>query len=448
MTIGIAGPGWKAPRRNAVVRLIIAAVVAGICLFLFGLASDLLVDWLWFSSIGYLPVFLTSIGAKALVFFTVLVATAVILWLNGLLAVRFARRQPTPAVAASSWTGIASQPDLFALMRDRLPWSRAVAGGAALLALLVAASEAGNWGIILQFLYHVPYGADEPLFNKDIGFYIFSLPAYILIKNWMLLTLVLSALLAGAIYWVHGDIEYDAHRRSMSPAAIAHGSALAGLLFAVKAWSYGLDRYLLLYGDNGVVVGASYTDIHVELPGLWILIGLSIIAAFAAWANLRVRSYRLPVAAFILVGVGSFTLTGAVPGLFRHFFVKPTELQLEKPYIERNIALTRQAYNLDQIAAKPFAAEQRLTLKTLEANKATIENIRLWDWLPLSDTYAQLQEIRTYYKFHDLDVDRYWLWSAYDCSDIPGSSLVVNSAELIKLTGVERAILLADSGRY
>ncbi len=88
-------------------------------------------------------------------------------------------------------------------------------------------------------------------------------------------------------------------------------------------------------------------------------------------------------------------------------------MQLEKPYIERNIALTRQAYNLDQITAKPFAAEQKLTFKTLEANKATIENIRLWDWLPLSDTYAQLQEIRTYYKFHDLDVDRYWLDGSY-----------------------------------
>ena len=181
----------------------------------------------------------------------------------------------------------------------------------------------------------------------------------------------------------------------------------------MKAWSYGLDRYLLLYGDNGVVVGASYTDVHVGLPGLWLMIGLSIIAAFAALANLRVRTYRLPAAAVMLVGIGSFVLSGVVPVLFRQFFVKPSELQLEKPYIERNIALTRQAYNLDQIAAKPFAAEQKLTFKTLEANKATIENIRLWDWLPLSDTYAQLQEIRTYYKFHDLDVDRYWLDGSY-----------------------------------
>ncbi len=386
MTIGITGPGRKAPRQNAVVGLIIAAFVVGICLILLTLATDFLVDWLWFSSIGYLPVFLTSIGAKAMVFFAVLTATAAILWLNGLLAVRFARRLPTQA-AASAWKppGHAPPTDLFTLIRDRLPRQRVIAAGAAVLALLVAAAEAGNWGVFLQFLYSVPYGAGDPLYLKDIGFYLFSLPAYILIKNWMLLTLLLSALFAGTIYWACGDIEYDMHHRSVSPTAIAHGSALFGLLFAVKAWSYGLDRYLLLYGDNGVVVGASYTDTHVGLPGLWLMIGLSVIAAFTAWANLRVRTYRLPTAAIVLVGIGSFMLSGVVPALFRYFYVKPSELQLEKPYIER----------------------------TLEANKATIENIRLWDWLPLSDTYAQLQEIRTYYKFHDLDVDRYWLDGSY-----------------------------------
>ena len=234
-------------------------------------------------------------------------------------------------------------PDLLAVVRDRLPWSRVIAGGAALLALLVAAAEVGNWGVILQFFYHVPYGADDPLFNKDISFYLFVLPAYILIKNWMLLTLVLSALFAGMIYWVHGDIEYDIHRRSMSPTAIAHGSALLALLFVVKAWSCGLDRYLLLYGDNGVVVGASDTDVHVGLPGLWLMIGLSITAAFAALANLRVGSYRLPAAAVMLVVIGALVLSGVAPALFRQLFVKPSELQLEKPYIERNIAFTRQA---------------------------------------------------------------------------------------------------------
>src|SRR5712672_135406 len=310
MTIGITGPGRRTPRQNAVVGLIIAALLGGICLILVGLVSDLLVDWLWFSSIGYPQVFWTTIGAKAVVLFAVWTGTAVILWLNGWLAVHFARRQPTQSVSALAWNlaGNVPPPDLLAVMRDRLPWSRVIAGGAGLLALLVAATEVGNWGVILQFFYHVPYGADDPLFNKDIGFYLFVLPAYILIKNWMLLTLVLSALFAGTIYWVHGDIEYNTQHRSISPTVIAHGSALVGLLFVVKAWSYGLDRYLLLYGDNGVVVGASYTDIHVELPALWLMIGISVIAAFTAWANLWVRTYKLPIAGAVVVFGSSLVL--------------------------------------------------------------------------------------------------------------------------------------------
>nr|WP_088941189.1 UPF0182 family protein [Bradyrhizobium sp. WSM1253] len=414
MTIGITGPGGKIPRQSAMVGLIVAAVVIGICLVLLALASDLLVGWLWFASIGYLQVFWTTIGAEAVVFLAVWIGTTVILWLNGWLALRSARQRPTQFVAAPSWSAAGNAPpDLLVLARDRLSWPWLITGVAALLALLVAAAQAGNWGVFLRFVYQVPYGADDPLYNKDIGFYLFSLPAYILIKNWMILALVLSGLFAAAIYWVHGDIEYDVHRRSISPTAIAHGSALLGFLFAVKAWSCVLDCYLLLYGDNSVVVGASYTDVHVGLPALWLMIGLSIIAALTAWANIRVRTYRLPAVAIVLVSAGTFVLSGVVPGLFRQFFVKPSELELEKPYIEHNIALTRQAYNLDQIAARPFTAEQKLTPGALEANKATIENIRLWDWLPLSDTYAQLQEIRTYYKFHDLDVDRYWLDGSY-----------------------------------
>ena len=250
-------------------------------------------------------------------------------------------------------------------IRHWLPWPLVIAGGAGLVAALVAWAELDNWDVFLEFLYHVPYGANDPLYDNDIGFYLFSLPAYIAIKNWMLLTLFLSALFAGAVYWLSGDIEYDAQRKSMSPTAIAHGSVLLGFFFAVKAWSYGLDRYLLLYGDNGVVVGASYTDIHVELPILWFLIGLSIVAAFVAWANLWRRTYRLPLVAAALVFGGSFVLSGLIPGLFQRVFVKPNELQWEKPYIQNNIALTQQAYNLHQITVKPFPAEQDLTFKTL-----------------------------------------------------------------------------------
>jgi len=415
MTIGIVGPGRKAPRRNAVVRLIIAAIAIAIILTLLGIATDLLVDWLWFSSLGYLQVFWTTVRAEAAIFLAVWAGTAVSLWLNAWLALRFARRQKDRSVSAVAGNpaGTAPPPNLLAVMRDHLPWPWIIAGGAALVALLVAAPETGNWDTFLRFFYQVPFGAGDPLYDKDIGFYLFSLPAYIAVKNWLFLTIVLSALFAAAIYWMHGEIEYDVRQRSASPIVIAHGSALLGLFFAVKAWSYGLDRYLLLYGDNGVVVGASYSDVHVALPALWLLIGFSIIAALAAWVNLRLRSYWLPAAAFVLIAIGSVVLSGITPALFRHFFVRPSELQLEKPYIERNIALTRQAYNLDQIVARPFAAEQKLSPEVLEANRATIDNIRLWDWQPLSDSYAQLQEIRTYYKFLDLEVDRYWLDGSY-----------------------------------
>ena len=415
MTIKITGPRRRAPWQGAARALIVAAIIFSICLILLGLIGGFLVDWLWFSAIGYFGVFWTTLVAEAEVFIAVFVATTIILWVNGSLAFRFAQSGGTQRPAEFEWerAGVATVPDLLEFMRHRLPWRLTIASGAGFLALLVAWGEVNNWGVFLRFLYQVPYGVNDPLYDKDISFYLFSLPAYVAIKNWMLLTLFLSALFAGAIYWVHGGIEYDVQRRSMSSTAIAHGSVLLGFLFVVKAWSYGLDRYLLLYSDNGVVVGASYTDIHVELPVLWLLIGLSIVAAFVAWANVRVRTYRIPAAALVLVFGGSFVLSGIIPGIFKRVFVKPNELQLEKPYIQRNIALTQQAYNLHQITAKPFPAEQDLTFKTLEANKATIDNIRLWDWQPLMDTYAQLQEIRTYYKFHDVDVDRYWLDGAY-----------------------------------
>ena len=412
--LGHDRPIRRPPWRSAVRALIIASIIVLICLILLGLTADFLVDWLWFSAIGYSDVFWTTIGAEAEVFFAVFMATAITLWVNGSLASRFAR-SPRPQQSADfEWkrTGTSTLPDVLDI-RHRLPWPLVISGGAGLIAMLVAWGEVNNWGVFLRFLHQVPYGANDPLYDKDIGFYLFSLPACVVIKNWMLLTLFLSALFAGAIYWVQGGIEYNGQRWSILPTVIAHGSVLLGFFFAVKAWSYGLDRYLLLYGDNGVVIGASYTDIHVELPVLWLLIGFSIVAAFAAWANVRVRTYRLPAAAAVLVFGGSLALSTVVPGLFERLFVKPNELEWEKPYIERNIALTQQAYNLHQIEAKPFPTEQDLTFKALEANKATIDNIRLWDWQPLLDTYAQLQAIRTYYKFHDVDVDRYWLDGAY-----------------------------------
>jgi uncharacterized membrane protein (UPF0182 family) len=366
------------------------------------------------------------------------VTTAIILWLNGWLAFTYAR---LPTTFHSNHSNFLTTPDVLEFMRHRLPWPRVIGGVAILVALLVAWGETRNWSIFLQFLRQVPAGANDPLYGNDISFYLFTLPAYVVFKNWMFLTLFLSAILAALVYWVHGEIESDPP--SISPTAIAHGSALLGCFFAVKAWSYNLDRYHLLYGDNGVVVDASYTDIHVELPVLWLLMALAVAAALASWSNLKVRTYKLPLAAAVMVFGTSMVLGEMAPALFQRLYVRPNELQLERPYIERNIALTQQAYNLHQVTVAAFPAEQSLAANMLEVNKATPDNIRLWDWRPLMDTYSQMQEIRTYYRFHDvdIDIDRYWLDGSYQAVMLSArelkSSLLPSNAQ----TWVNRHLL-------
>ena len=396
-------------------------MLVAVIVFLFALAriSSIVVDWAWFSSIAYVGVFWTAFATKAALFVVVFVVSTLLLWANAALALRFTSRRPPrlPVAFDPGFATFQASPGPWAgsygLQPSPFVWRLLTVAVAVILGLLIAWGETGRWDLVLRFISQAPYGQNDPLFGKDISFFLFSLPFYVALKNFLLWILLLASLMAGSIYFLHDDISLDSPAWSVSPSAIAHGSALLGLYFAVKAWSYVLDRYLLLYDDNGVVVGAGYTDVHVELPVLWLLIVLAAVAAIVAWANVRLRTIRLLIAAPLLVFGGSFLFAELIPGLFERFFVKPNELQLETPYIRQNIALTREAYNLDQIAVKPFPAEQDLTFQSLKDNSGTIDNIRLWDWQPLMDTYAQLQEIRTYYRFLDVDVDRYHLGDSY-----------------------------------
>jgi uncharacterized protein len=397
-------------RRTVAVAIIAIAVV----IVAVGLLSSLLVDWLWFSSVGYFAVFRTIAVAKTVVFLFVLVASGLCFWVSGAVALRYARRQsPWHSIAFPQGTGSPlTLPDLVAGLVSPSTWSYLVIAVSLVLAFLTAAGEFGDWSLALRFIDGVPYGEADPVFGRDIGFYLFALPAYVALTQWLYVTLFLSALVAGAVYWLHGDFSFDVAPWQPSPAVLVHGSVLLGLFFALKAWSYDLDRYRLLYSDNGVVVGAAYTDIHVNLPILWLLIGLTLGAALASWLNIRWQTYWIPgtaIAAFLAV----LALSVVVPPLFERFYVKPSELALETPYLRHNIALTQDAYNLRQVIVRPFPVEQNLTLGSLDADRGTIDNVRLWDAQPLMDTYAQLQEIRTYYKFYDVDVDRYELGNSY-----------------------------------
>src|SRR6266481_9855500 len=177
------------PRRGIAVAVIV--IVASFIVL--GLTSDFLVDWAWFSAIGYLDVFGTILGGKAVLFFAVFAGSAIFLWVNGSLALRFARRRGHvhPVDFERESKGVQTLPELLELMGQSLPWRLLIAGGAGILAILLAAGEVSNWDVFLRFVYQVPYGLSDPQYGKDIGFYLFSLPAYVVLKNWMLLTLLL-----------------------------------------------------------------------------------------------------------------------------------------------------------------------------------------------------------------------------------------------------------------
>jgi uncharacterized membrane protein (UPF0182 family) len=357
---------------------IIAAIIMAVGLILLGLVGDFLVDWAWFLAVGHVSVFWTVFAAKAIVFLVAFTMSAAFIWLNGSWAFRYStggiRIQPT-----SFWQTAAPHPfiELARTALQHVSWPTIVMLVAVFAAILIATVEVHNWDLFLRYIYHVPYNYKDPLYGKDIGFYLFTLPIYIALKNWMLLTLISTSLFAVMIYWIKGDVEFDSQQSPfISRTVIAHGSALLALFFALKSWSYLLDRFLLLYNDNEVLVGASYTDIHITLRMLWIMVGLALIAVIMCCVNLRVRTYKLPLAALALVFGASLVFTQIVPSLFQRMYVKPNELQLERPYIRSNIALTQKAYNLDKIEIKSFSVEQNLSLETIEANRATIDNIR------------------------------------------------------------------------
>ncbi len=184
----------------------------------------------------------------------------------------------------------------------------------------------------------------------------------------------------------------------MSPGAAAHLSVLLGLFFVQRAMSYWLGRFDLLLHTDGVVFGLRYVDRILWQPGLWLLVALSLAAAAMCIYNAREGGLRIPVAAFVIV-FGPALIMNFIQPVIERLWVKPDELRVEKPYLERNIEATRHAYKLDTVDVKPFAGQGTLTPAALEQDEATVKNIRLWDPRPLIDTYRQLQEIRTLLRF-------------------------------------------------
>ena len=393
--------------------LILAAAILAVVVTFF-VFSRFFVDLLWFSSLGFRAVFTTTWLTSLGVFVGAAGLSAAMLLLNGFIAVQATsgklHRPPSFRVIGRGAQGM---PEVIELSLDKLPWRLIVTGVAATVGLFIGIAQMDNWDTLLKWFYAVPFGRSDPLFNKDIGFYVFSLPVYEMFRDWALLIVFLSAASAAAIYLLRGDIVYQQGGvPTLSAAAIRHLSALLAIFFLVKAGAYILQRYDLLTSNNGIVFGAAYTDVNLRLPLLIGLAGAAFIAAALCVYNIWLAGLRLPIAAVILVFALSIVQT-IVPGVFQSYWVKPDELKLESRYIANNIELTRYGFGLDHITSAPFPAKGKLTPEVIAANQATIQNIRWWDPRPLTDTYRQLQEIRLYYDFHDIDVDRYVIDGGY-----------------------------------
>ena len=386
----------------------LAAVII-LALVLLSLADSLLVDLLWFSTLGYRQVFIITLGAQVAIFAIVWAVAFLAIWISGMIALRLSRERGRLHVLGRSHEMVeVNLPDLIRALGDRVPWKLLLLGGAAILALFAAQGEASSWSVYLKALHGVPFGLKEAAFGLDVGFYVFTLPLLEELRDLFLMILVLTAAATTAVYWARGSLDFRKSPPQITSACAAHLSVLLGIFFVQRTMSYWLARYALTLHTNGVVFGLRYVDHILWKPGLWLLIALSIIAAGLCLANLRERGLRLPVAAAVVVFGPALILNLLQPAIER-LRVKPDELRVEQPYLARNIEMTRRAYRLDTVDVKPFEGVGELTPASLEQDSTTIKNIRLWDPRPLIDTYRQLQEIRLYYDFRDVDIDRYWI---------------------------------------
>ena len=391
--------------------IFVAAII--LVLVTFVTLSRFFVDLLWFDSLGFRAVFTTVWFTEIAVFIVAAVISSALLGANGLVAVRGSAESPRRHRFRVVGRGSSGLPEVIEFSPDALPWRLIVLGIALALGVLIGLAQSGNWDAILKWFHAVPFARSDPLFGHDLGFYVFSLPVYELVRDWAILVIFLAALMAAIIYSVRGDVSYrQGELPTLSPPAMKHLSLLLALFFLVKAGAYILQRYDLLTSNNGVVFGAAYTDVHLRLPLLLVLAGASLLGAGLCVANIWLKNIRWPTAAVILVFAVSLVQT-VVPGLFQSYWVKPDELRLESRYLTNNIALTRYGFGLDNVRSAPFPAKGKLTTEMITANDVTIQSIRWWDPRPLLDTYRQLQEIRLYYDFKDIDVDRYVIDGSY-----------------------------------
>jgi uncharacterized protein len=378
-------------------------VVAGLVVLLLLFATRLATfytDVLWFDSVGYASVFWTLLTTRIGLGLVGGVVVAAVVAGNLLLAQRLAPpyRIPSP------------QEEVVERYRELVePFARPLMLAAALvIGLLSGLSMVGEWDTYLLWRNGVPFGIQDPHFGRDVGYFVFTLPFLTMINSWAFTALIMTTLLALVGHYLFGGIRPQAPGRGkISPAASAHLSVLLAALVAVRAWGFWLDRFMLSYSQRGQVTGLSYTDATAQLNAFTLLAVIAAGCVVLFLVNVRIRGWLLPASGVAILLVAAVVLAGIYPAVIQRLQVAPQELPREEMFIERNLEMTRFAYGLDDVSFEPFPANAQLDSEQVEANRTTLESIRLWDPATLQNTYQQLQALRPYYDFRDVDVDRY-----------------------------------------
>jgi uncharacterized membrane protein (UPF0182 family) len=395
-------PPTTEPRRRALgLRAwLIGAVVLIIILLasLRGLAG-FYTNYLWFQEVGFSATWRGLIAAKVV---PTLVFTAfffVLMLVNLVIADRLAPRT----------RAMGPEDEMVERYRSYVaPYSgRVRIAISAFFAFVVGSGVSGQWSEWILFRNHVSFHQRDPQFHRDIGFYVFQLPFLRFVSQWLFVSFLIVLLIVAVFHYVNGGIRLQTPFQRVTPQVKAHLSVILALMAFTKTAQYYLARFELVFSHRGTVDGATFTDVKAQLPALNFLMLISGVAALLFIVNIRRRGWVLPVIAVGLWGFISIVVGTIYPAYIQRFEVKPNEFTKEQTYIARNIAATRFAFGIDHIISQSYSYKENLTPAVINANKATLDNVRLWDPPELQQNFQQNQKLRPYFTFSDLDLDRY-----------------------------------------
>ena len=371
------------------------AVILGIVLLFVVLTilRGIYTDWLWFGELGFRGVYVKVLITRVALFVMGGLAFGAIAGVSLYFANRVSEgpeELPLPQATRD-------------ILRGLIRWG--VVAATVLLGVIFGVIAASEWELFLRFWNGVSFGTSDPVYNKDVSFYVFNLPLYGFLQGWVLGATIVVLLATVGLYFV--KYSFRGVGFVITSGLKIHVSVLAAVIMFALASGHWLDRWGLLLSDRGAVFGVAYVDENALKPALLIMTIIAFASGVLILVNAYMRGIRLLIGGVALWGVMAVLLTIVWPNTMQRLTVNPNEFSRERPFIDRNIEFTRRGFGLENIVEQLYAAERDLSAELISQNLQTIDNIRLWDHGPLSDVYKQIQLIRPYYDFKDADVDRY-----------------------------------------